>query len=138
MGCRGQRLCGSIVLAAREGATNSSPTPWYLHEDTREALTKKFARQHLALGKTFHCTPTHNEGDRREDLVGRSMWMGVQSSIASSWSAKSSNILPMSSRMETVAFLLETELRWEKCIRLQHSLYIHTKFIQIFSTVIRL
>ena len=35
---------------------------------------------------------------------------GDQSSIASSWSAKSSNMLPMSSKMETVAFLLEREL----------------------------
>ncbi len=35
---------------------------------------------------------------------------GDQSSIASSWSAKSSNMLPMSSKMETVVFLLEREL----------------------------
>lgn len=33
-----------------------------------------------------------------------------QSSIASSWSAKSSNMLPMSSKMETVAFFPEREL----------------------------
>lgn len=38
------------------------------------------------------------------------MLAGDQSSIASSWSAKSSNMLPMSSRMETVVFLLEREM----------------------------
>lgn len=43
-------------------------------------------------------------------LLGRRRLAADQSSIASSWSAKSSNMLPMSSKMETVDFLLEREL----------------------------
>lgn len=43
-------------------------------------------------------------------VVGRRCLAADQSSIASSWSAKSSNMLPMSSKMETVDFLLEREL----------------------------
>lgn len=47
---------------------------------------------------------------REEGRGSLEMLASDQSSIASSWSAKSSNMLPMSSKMETVAFLLEREL----------------------------
>lgn len=63
-----------------------------------------------SLGSFFLHTPTHDGRGRGKGLVGDEAWAGDQSSIASSWSAKSSNILPMSSKMETVVFLLEREL----------------------------
>lgn len=43
-------------------------------------------------------------------MGGWEMLAGDQSNIASSWSAKSSNMLPMSSRMDTVVFLLGREM----------------------------
>lgn len=70
-----------------------------------------------ALGEFLLETPTHDGGERKgggRGLVGDETMAGDQSSIASSWSAKSSNMLPMSSKMETVAFLLERELESEK------------------------
>lgn len=44
------------------------------------------------------------------------MLAGDQSNIASSWSAKSSNMLPMSSRMDTVVFLLGREMSQQSFI----------------------
>lgn len=67
-----------------------------------------------ALSFSFD-TPTHERG-RGKGFVGEETRARDQSSIASSWSAKSSNMLPMSSKMETVVFLLEGELGhgWQK------------------------
>lgn len=59
--------------------------------------------------ESFFDTPTHDGEERGGGLVGNETLMGDQSSIASSWSAKSSNMVPMSSKMDTVVFLLEGE-----------------------------
>ena len=47
------------------------------------------------------------EGERGRGWLEMRRGAGDQSSIASSWSAKSSNMLPMSSKMETDDFELE-------------------------------
>lgn len=84
------------MRSAQAGGTHSQT-----HTHSQSASIKPWER--------FLDTPTH-DGGRGKGLVGDEAWAGDQSSIASSWSAKSSNMLPMSSKMETVVFLLEREL----------------------------
>lgn len=114
LGCRGQRLCGSGLLALR-GGLERTPSSVYctrLH-DAGETHTQMHAytlseHQHWAFGEfSWYTYAWGRERERayRKWHVGRN-----QSSIASSWSAKSSNMLPMSSKIEADVFLLEREL----------------------------
>lgn len=114
LGCRGQRLCGSGLLTLR-GGLERTPSSVYctrLH-DAGGTHTQMHAytlqkHQHWAFGEFSSYTDTwEREAQRtyRKWHVGRN-----QSSIASSWSAKSSNMLPMSSNIEADVFLLKREL----------------------------
>lgn len=127
LGCRGQRLCGSGLLASGgvlelPRQTKGTPSSVYctrLHEkrsrrrDTHAQTDKRthcLSASIIEPWESFLHTPTHDGGERGEGSAGNETLAGDQSSIASSWSAKSSNMLPMSSKMETVVFLLEREL----------------------------
>lgn len=114
LGRRGQRLCGSGLATSRgvlHQAAEDFPPVHSVHEkpsgrrDIRSDT--RTLRAPASSIESFLHTPTYDggEGGRGRGWDG-GMLAGDQSSIASSWSAKSSNMLPMSSRMDTVVFFL--------------------------------
>lgn len=90
-----------------------------IRSDTRTAKSTSIEHQ----GSFLH-TPTYGRGKGGEGGGGGwEMLAGDQSNIASSWSAKSSNMLPMSSRMDTVVFLLRRGMSQQFFISIHPSLH---------------
>lgn len=116
--CRGQRLCGSGLLSSggllqllhqARGLPPQCTVQGYMRSVDAggpRSQTHTLRAPAAGLGSVF-LIHLHMTGAGGIGLVGDEAWAADQSSIASSWSAKSSNMLPMSSKMETVVFLPE-------------------------------